>query len=44
MDCLRWFGNEPGVQKVEFFQAGSSQHKSNCASPMLSGTGLGSNS
>ena len=28
MDCLpNRFGNEPGVRKIEIYQAGSSQHK-----------------
>src|SRR5262249_19906471 len=38
------FGNEPGVQNMELSQAGSSQQKQRCASPMLWRTGLGSNS
>src|SRR5437870_4217371 len=37
-------GNEPGVQEMELSQAGSSQQKNCCASPMLLRTGLGSNS
>jgi hypothetical protein len=44
MDRLRSLGNEPGVQEMEISQAGSSQQKKYCASPMLLRTSLGSNS